>query len=174
VIKAFRNSTKTPRNKEQTNNYASKVFLPYIQGTIDKLARILKKKSIGAAFKPLNTFRNSLRSFKDHVDHIEHKGVYMILCSCGKQYIGETGLSFRIRIQEHVTDIKHNHTRPSALVEHSDKTKHHIFIEDAKILAKIYHYHNRKFREAIEIDMWFCKTKGKIQMEINKYKNNKK
>jgi hypothetical protein len=130
----------------------SKVFLPYIQGTTYKLARILKKKNIGATFKPINTIRNSLRLVKDHVDPIEHKGVYMISCSCGKQYIGEIGHSFRIRIQEHVIDIKHNRTRPSTLAEHSDKTKHHICIEEAKILAKIDHYHNRKFRESIEIE----------------------
>jgi hypothetical protein len=152
VMKAFQNATKTPRNKEQTNNDVSKVYLPYIQGTTDKLARILKKKNIGATFKPLNTIRNSLRSVKDSVDPIEHKGVYMIPCSCGKQYIGETGRSFRIRIQEHAADIKHNRTRPSALAEHSDKTKHHICIEETKILARIDHYHNRKFREAIEIE----------------------
>jgi hypothetical protein len=152
VMKAFQNATKTPRNKEQTNNEVSKVYLPYIQGTTDKLAKILKKKNIGATFKPLNTIRNSLRSVKDSVDPIEHKGVYMIPCSCGKQYIGETGRSFRIRIQEHAADIKHNRTRPSALAEHSDKTKHHICIEETKILARIDHYHNRKFREAIEIE----------------------
>jgi hypothetical protein len=118
VIKSFQNATKRPRNKEQTNNDVSKVFLPYIQGTTNKLARILKKKSIGATFKPLNTIRNSLRPVKYHVDPIEQKGVYMILCSCCKQYIGETSCSFRIRIQEHATDIKHNRTRPSALAEH--------------------------------------------------------
>jgi hypothetical protein len=152
VFRAFQNASKRPRSKAQTNNDVSKVFLPYIQGTTDKLARILKKKNIGATFKPINTIRNSLRSVKDPVDPIEQKGVYMIPCSCGKQYIGETGRSFRIRIQEHVVDIKHNRTRPSALAEHSDKTKHHICIEEAKILAKVDHYHNRKFREAIEIE----------------------
>ena len=149
-MKAFQNATKTPRSKEQTNNDVSRVYLPYIQGTTDKLVRILKKKNVGATFKPLNTIRNSLRSVKDFVDPIEQKGVYMILCSCGKQYIGETYHSFRIRIQEHATYIKHNLTRPPALAEHYEKTKHHICIEEAKILAKIDHYHNRKFREAIQ------------------------
>jgi hypothetical protein len=64
VTKDFQNATKTPRNKEQTNNDVSKVYLPYIQGTTNKLARILKKKNIGATFKPLNTIRNSLRLVK--------------------------------------------------------------------------------------------------------------
>jgi len=130
----------------------SKVSLPYIQGTTYKLSRILKKKSIGATFKPLNAIRNSLRSVKDYVDPIEQKGVYMIPCSCGKQYIGETGRSFRIRIQEHAADIKYNCTCPLALANNSDKTEHHICIEETKILAKIDHYHNRKFREAIKIE----------------------
>jgi hypothetical protein len=90
VLRAFQNASKRPRSKTQTNNDVSKVFLPYIQGTTDKLARILKKKNIGATFKPINTIRNSLRSVKDPIDPIEQKGVYMIPCSCGKQYIGET------------------------------------------------------------------------------------
>jgi hypothetical protein len=30
--------------------------------------------------------------------------------------------------------------------------RHHICIEEAKILAKVDHYHNRKFREAIKIE----------------------
>ena len=79
-----------------------------------------------------------------------HKGVYLISCSCGKPYIGETGQSIMTRIQEHV-DIKHNHSKISALAEHSRKTNHHICVEDSQVVAKIDHYHHRKLREAIEI-----------------------
>ena len=55
------------------------------------------------------------------------------------------------RIQEHATDIKHNCSKISALAEHSNKTNHHICVEDSQLVAKINHYHHRKFREAIEI-----------------------
>ena len=72
-------------------------------------------------------------------------------CSCGKCYIGETGRSFQVRIKEHEEDIRKERTRTSALAEHSHKTKHHVFLEDTKILAKEDHYYKRCLIEALEI-----------------------
>jgi hypothetical protein len=48
---------------------------------------------------------------------------------------------------------------PQSLVEHSMKTKHHICIEDAKILARVDHLSKRCIREAMEI------VKGKQMFE---------
>ena len=42
-------------------------------------------------------------------------------------------------------------TKSSALAEHAMKTKHHICIVEAKLVQKIYHFHQGKFREAIEV-----------------------
>ena len=47
--------------------------------------------------------------------------------------------------------IKNEHIRTSALAEHSLKTRHHICLEDTKILAKENHLFKRCIREAIEI-----------------------
>jgi predicted GIY-YIG superfamily endonuclease len=92
-----------------------------------------------------------MRSVKDKLDQHNFKGVYRIDCSCGKCYIGETGRSFNTRIKEHSADIKNERTRTSALAEHSLTTKHHIRLEDTKILAKEDHLLKRRIREAIEI-----------------------
>lgn len=99
----------------------------------------------------MNTINRCLKSIKDPVDPKCHKGVYMVPCSCGKSYIGETSRSIHTRIQEHVTNIKHNRSKTWALAEHSNKTKHHVCIENYRVVAKIDHYHHRKLREAIEI-----------------------
>jgi len=80
------------------------------------------------------------------------KGVYVIPCSCGTPYIGETGQSINQRIHEHVADIKHGRTCSSALAEHADKSRHHIYIEEAQVVAKVSHFHHRKLREALEIE----------------------
>lgn len=40
-----------------------------------------------------------LESAKDAIDPKSHKGVYSILCSCSKVYIGETGRSFGVRLK---------------------------------------------------------------------------
>lgn len=80
------------------------------------------------------------------------KGVYVIPCSCGTPYVGETWRSINQMIHEQAIDIKHGRTRSSALAEHAEKTKHHICIEEAQVISKIAHFHHRKFREAIEIE----------------------
>lgn len=80
------------------------------------------------------------------------KGVYVFPCSCETSYIRETGRSINQRIKEHAANIKHGKTKSSTLTEHAVKTKHHICIEEAKVVAKISHFHHRKFREAIEIE----------------------
>jgi len=48
--------------------------------------------------------------------------------------------------------IKHGRTKSSALAEHAEKTKHHVCIEEADVIARISQFHHRKFREAIEIE----------------------
>ena len=92
-----------------------------------------------------------MRSVKDSIDHTQFKGVYKVPCSCKTSYIGETGRSFHARLKEHGADIRKERIRTSALAGHVAKTKHHIFLEDTKILAKENQYLKRKFREALEI-----------------------
>jgi hypothetical protein len=36
--------------------------MPYIQGIIDKITKVLKKRNIGATFKPFTMIRNPLKS----------------------------------------------------------------------------------------------------------------
>ena len=51
--------------------------------------------------------------------------IYMLTCSkCGKQYIGETKRALRIRISEHLSDIKHKRDKPVS--HHFNKTDHDI------------------------------------------------
>jgi len=114
--------------------------------------RILKKHNIPSTIRPLNTIRSSLKLVKNQVDPKDMKGAYIIPCSCGTSYIGEMGRSINQRIKEHTAAIMHNRTRSSALEEHVEKTKHHICIEEAKVIAKVSHFHHCKFREAIEIE----------------------
>jgi hypothetical protein len=139
----------TKVQNDQTSN--QKAFLPYIRGVTDKIAKILKRKEIITSFKPLITIRQRMKSVKDPIDQHQGKGIYKISCSCGKCYIGETGRSFQVRIKEHEADIRNERTRTSALAEHSFKTKHHVCLEDTKILAKEDHYYKRRLREALEI-----------------------
>ena len=78
-------------------------------------------------------------------------GVYKVLCSCGIPYIGETGRSVVTRLKEHAADIRHERVLKSALAEHSSSTKHHICLEDARIVSNERNFFKRKFKEAVEI-----------------------
>ena len=69
----------------------------------------------------------------------------------GLNYIGETGWSLKVRLKEHGADICNQRVCTSALAEHSEKSKHHICLEDSSLLAKENHYFKRRFREALEI-----------------------
>jgi len=99
-----------------------------------------------SSFKPLKTIKNSLRSVKDPIDPKDTKGVYLVPCFYGIPYIGETGRSIKQRIIKHVADIKHNRSRTSTLVEHAEKSKHHVCIEESKVIARVDHFHHKKLR----------------------------
>ena len=136
---------------ENKKENCGKVYLPFIQGITDEIEFFLRKKDINTQFTTCGTIRQMMRLVKDNIDHQQLKGVYKIDCSCGKSYIGETWRSLKTRLKEHRADIKNGRSRTSVLVEHSSKTKHHVFLEDAKIIAREDHYQNWKMREAIEI-----------------------
>lgn len=125
--------------------------LPFVQGISQKIAKILSKKGLRIAFKPLSRLRNRVPPLKDPKDSLLESGVYKIVCSYGAPYIGETGHSFRTRIREHGADIKYDRVQKSALAEHSSSTKHHICLESTEILAKEDNFFKRKLKEAIKI-----------------------
>jgi len=137
-----------PEDKKEDSE---KVYLPFIQGITNKIAKYLRKNNMNAQFTTCGTIRQMMRSVKDNIDRQQLKGVYKIDYSCGKSYIGETGRSLKIRLKEHAVDIKNERSRTSALAEHLSKTKHHVCLEDAKVIAREDNYHKRKIREAIEI-----------------------
>ena len=95
-----------------------------------------KNKEILTAFKPLETIRQKMRTVKDKVDEHQQKGVYRVTCSCGLNCIGDTGRSLKVRLKEHGVDIRNQRIRTSALAEHSERSKHHICLEDSSLLAK--------------------------------------
>lgn len=128
-----------------------RVFLPFIHGVTHKIAKILGRKNISTQFSAPGTIRQGMRSVKDNIDKHQLKGVYKIDCSCGKSHIGETGRSLQTRLKEHGADIKNERSRTFALAEHSLKTKHHVYLESASIIAKEEQHHRRKIREALEI-----------------------
>ena len=83
---------------------------PYIKGTSERTARILKKKknNITLGFKSTKTVKNILCKLKDRINNLEKAGVvYKIECKeCESNYAGETGRCLQDRINEHKKDVR--------------------------------------------------------------------
>jgi hypothetical protein len=90
-----------------------------------------------------------MRFVKDTTNQCQ--GVYKVVFSYEKCYIGEARKSFHVRIKEHNEDNKNNHIHTYALTYHSLKTMHHVCLEYTNILAREDHYYKCRFREALEI-----------------------
>ena len=128
------------------------IFLPYIQGTIDGISKVLWKKHIRTTFSPSNSLKNLLEKTKDLLDSKLKKGGYSISRSRGKLYIGETSRSIKVILKEHYLDILHNKIKSLAVAEHCIKSNHYICVEHAKVISTEEHYSKRRIREAVEIE----------------------
>jgi predicted GIY-YIG superfamily endonuclease len=80
-------------------------------------------------------------------------GVYSISCEFGKVYIGQTGCSIEIRINEHRRHIRLYHPEKSAMAEHSVKLCHCIQFHDTNILAKRSRHMEHFIREVIVFEL---------------------
>ena len=100
IKKAMQLSLNKKNNDIKNQNLSTpKISLPYIKGTTDKISKILNKHNINVPFTPTNTITQLFNSIKDPINPKLQKGVYVIPCSCGKEYIGETGRSLNIRLK---------------------------------------------------------------------------
>ncbi|CAK9823993.1 hypothetical protein ANTRET_LOCUS2231 [Anthophora retusa] len=93
--------TRKPRSPKITEHKHNRAFLPYIKGTTDRIARILKESKIKTIFTPHTKIKQILTTPKDPFPRLSSSGVYKIPCTCGKVYIGETGRSVTTRLKEH-------------------------------------------------------------------------
>nr|XP_012149152.1 PREDICTED: uncharacterized protein LOC105663622 [Megachile rotundata] len=156
TIDRLPNQTTKPTHKRRTDTHDKEhatTFLPYIQGTTDRIGRILrkhKKHNIKIVFTTHTKIGQLFTSPKDLQPQLSTPGVYKIPCSCGQVYIGKTGRSVNTRLKEHDRCTRLGYIQ-SAVVEHQITTGHKILFDKTEVLAKTSAYIPRKHREAIEI-----------------------
>jgi hypothetical protein len=138
-------------NKEAENSNEIRITIPYIQGTSERLGRILLKNGFQVGFKPVRKIKDSLASVKDKIEPLQKEGVYRVPCTCGEVYVGQTRRNIYTRIQEHKQALKKLEQNKSAIAEHSIKRDHIIDWENAKLLHYEPTYNKRLVKEAIEI-----------------------
>ena len=84
-------------------------FLPYVNGTSEKVGKICQKFELHPVFQQHNTLRSILMRVKDPQKNKDKGIVYKIPCGdCSEVYIGETGRPLKTRITEHKTGCEPN------------------------------------------------------------------
>ena len=138
-----KNSTKTAKSK-------GLAVIPYVEELSERVARMFRKHGISTTMKPHRTLCSMLVHPKDKLlSHQKSESIYEIPCAdCPKSYIGETGRSCGIRLQEHQKEVEKFELKPytcssrkssvaeqhkSAITDHVVLTNHNIKWDVAKV-----------------------------------------
>jgi len=77
-----------------------------VEGTSERIARVMRKHQVPVVMKPVKTLKSLLVHPKDKQEEEITDCVYKIPCaSCEKNYIGETERKFGTRLKEHKTNL---------------------------------------------------------------------
>ena len=173
AVKKVKHDKNNPKPKKTIKtNEADKskglVVVPYVAGLTERVSRVFRKHGFSTVSKPHRTLRNMLVHPKDKLDPLQKaEAVYEIPCAdCPKSYIGETGRSFGVRLQEHQKEVQKfelkQYTRAtrksstteqhkSAITDHVVGTNHNIEWDQAKVIDRESDKTTRWLKEAIWI-----------------------
>ena len=158
------------------------VTLPYVRGVTEPVQRILKHHDIASAVRPHRNLREIFVHPKDKVED-KHKTdcVYQIPCkTCNICYIGETGITFGTRLEEHIKEVEivtsrrftrgarecsTNVEHKSAITDFADRHNCVIDWEGAKVVDKETNRCVRWIKEAI----WIRKTEPTMNRDEGGY-----
>ena len=137
----FLTSSQQQSRNTQYNHFTS---IPYIQGTSEKVRRILNEAGVKVDMRPVRTIGQILPFPKDpHNPEEKSCVVYQVPCSdCNFVYIGQTKRDLKSRLAEHKLTIKNQEPEKSALCEHYMRLDHLIDWNNSKILKTEAHYSN--------------------------------
>jgi hypothetical protein len=120
------------------------VRIPYLGKGSETLARYLRTFGYKAAYYPLLQL-SRLSNLKDRIPSDQQPGIYRLQCGhCPKVYIGQTGRSLSVRLQEHRLDYTRLHdgrpdllsSRPSAMALHCHTENHSFNDVEARIIHR--------------------------------------
>ena len=132
-------TSRQPRSQNrQCNHFTS---IPYIQGTSEKVRRVLNEAGVKVAMKFVHTIGRILPSPKDPLI-LEEKSCLVYQVSCFV-YVGQNTRDLKSRFAEHKLAIKNQEPEKPALCEHSIQFDHLIDWNNSKVLKTEAHYSKR-------------------------------
>lgn len=100
------------------------ICLTYYGLITDRISKMFKKLNINVSFRSSNKTSSLLFNAKEKLDPLKKSGVYQLKCNdCEGTYVGQTGRSFKKRIDEHLRSAKYKKT-DSSFANHLIENNH--------------------------------------------------
>ena len=148
-------SRRNTRSQSHNTQFKQFTSIPYVQGTSEKIRRVLNEAGVGVAMRPVHTIRHVLPSPKDpYTSEDKSCIIYQIPCSdCDYVYIGQTKRGLKSRLADHKRATGKLRPELSALCEHAMDFDHTIDWDKSVILKVENNYSKRLISEA-----WFINS----------------
>ena len=127
------------------------INLPYVEGTSEKLRRILRSPKIRLTFCTENTLRKLLCKPKDRVATEDKDNiVYEIDCSnCEAVYFGESKRSLKSRSDERKRSVRNCDCDKNEIAKHCWEADHNFNWDQKKVIDRESRLIPRKIKETI-------------------------
>ena len=126
------------------------INLPYVEGTSEKLRRILRSRKIRSTFYTEMTLHKLLCKPKDQVATEDKNIVYEIDCSnCQAVYFGESKRSLKSRSDEHKRSVKNCDCDKNEIAKHRWEADHNFNWDQKEVIDRESRLIPRKIKETI-------------------------
>ena len=134
----------------QDSLYKHFTSISYVQGTSEKIRRVLNEAGVNVAMRPVHTIRHDLPLPIDlYTSEDIGCSIYEIPClDCNFVFIGQTKRGLKSRLAEHKRATLNQKPEQSALCVHAVEFDHIIDWENAKILKMENNYSEHLVSEA--------------------------
>jgi hypothetical protein len=124
------------------------------------VTKILHKAGIKVAFTTKHTIGNLLRQKQDQNDKFDNSGIYQLECTdCGKQYVGQTGRSFKTRFKEHKRDYE-TKSYKSLFAKHLIESNHQLYPMENSLTILSHQHKGRKMNTVEQYYIYKITKKG--------------
>lgn len=143
-----------PYQKSQVKIYNSII---YLGKPSDRIHNYFKSKGVNVAFKTNSSLGRYIRNNKSKTRKEQKSGVYKLTCgSCDKLYLGQTGRSFAIRVNDH--KLSYNRKDGKSNYANHLIDKEHVFNEEFEVLHVASKGPKLNLLESLEINKFKSKN----------------